>query len=55
MAKKIEWNGFEINELLVDGNSKIGKGVYHFSTLPGTAYYMHSKYNFQVKGTCPCE
>ena len=55
MAKKIEWNGFEINELLVDGNSKIGKGVYHFSTLPGTAYYMHSKYNFQVKGTCPCD
>ncbi len=23
-----------INPLLVDGNEKIGKGVYHFSTLP---------------------
>ncbi len=35
--KKIEWNGTMINELLVNGNSKIGKSVYHFSTLPGTA------------------
>lgn len=34
MAKKINWNGKEINELLVNGNAKIGKNVYHFSTLP---------------------
>lgn len=44
MAKKINWNGKEINELLVNGNAKIGKNVYHFSTLPtcengGTCFY----------------
>lgn len=52
---KLTWNGYEIPELLVDGNSKIGKGVYHFSTLPGTVEYTHTKYNFTVKGTCPCD
>lgn len=28
-----------INEVLVNGNEKIGKGVYHFSTLAGTGEY----------------
>ena len=28
-----------IPPVMVDGNSKIGKGVYHFSMLPGTALY----------------
>lgn len=32
--KKINFKGTEINELLVNGNNKIGKNVYHFSTLP---------------------
>lgn len=54
MGKKIEWNGFQINELVVDGNAKIGKGVGHFSTLAGTDEYTHSEYGFAVKGTCPC-
>lgn len=31
---KIKFHGTEINELLVNGNAKIGKNVYHFSTLP---------------------
>lgn len=42
--------------LLVDGNEKIGKGVYHFSTLP-TNQIFHVLINgmsFDVKGTCPC-
>lgn len=34
MAKKILWNGKECNELLVNGNAKIGRNVWHFSTLP---------------------
>lgn len=35
-----------INPLLVNGNEKIGLGVYHFSTLPGTAEY-HININFK--------
>ena len=35
MVKKLEWNGKEINELLVNGNEKIGKNIWHFSTTPG--------------------
>ena len=45
-----------INPLLIDGNSKIGKGVYHFSMLPGNVYYtvyVCSK-ELKVLGTCPC-
>ena len=30
---KSEKYGF-VNEMLIDGNAKIGKGCYHFSTLP---------------------
>ena len=45
-----------IPELLVNGNSKIGKGVYHFSTLP-TNQIFHVVINgksYDIKGTCPC-
>lgn len=31
--------GMWINPALVNGNEKIGRGAYHFSTLPGTAVY----------------
>ena len=53
MAKKINWNGLEVNELLVDGNQKIGKGCWHFSTLPTNKEYTHSKLGFTTCGTCP--
>lgn len=42
---------------LVDGNEKIGKGIYHFSTLPGTKEYtvtINGK-KYQTKGTCVCD
>lgn len=45
-----------INPLLIDGNSKLGKGVYTFSTLPGTIVY-HININgkeYETIGTCPC-
>lgn len=45
-----------INPLLIDGNSKLGKGVWTFSTLPGNMIY-HIEYkgmSFDVKGTCAC-
>lgn len=45
-----------INPLLVNGNSKIGKGAYHFSTLPTNRIYsviVHGM-SYDVKGTCPC-
>jgi len=47
-----------INELLVNGNEKIGKGCYHFSTLPGTGYYkaeLTSGDPMEIKGTCACD
>lgn len=46
-----------ISELMIDGNSKIGKGVFHFSTLPGTKKFtanINGK-DYQVKGTCICD
>lgn len=45
-----------IPELLVDGNSKIGKGVYHFSTLPTNRTFIVTINNieYELKGTCPC-
>lgn len=59
----IEFNGDKvlspigwINPLLINGNEKIGKGVWHFSTLP-TANYFTVIINGQemtIKGTCPC-
>ena len=42
--------------LLIDGNGKIGKGVYHFSTVPGTYEYkttVNGK-EYSTRGTCPC-
>ena len=45
-----------INPLLVNGNSKLGKGVWTFSTLP-TNKYFHLVIDgepLEVKGTCPC-
>lgn len=45
-----------INPLLVDGNAKLGKGVWTFSTLPGTMIYdvvINGK-SYAVKGTCVC-
>lgn len=42
--------------LLVNGNEKIGKGVYHFSTLPTNQNFtvnVNGK-TMEVKGTCPC-
>ena len=46
-----------VNPMLVDGNEKIGKGIFHFSTLPGTANYECSVngIDFSVKGTCVCD
>lgn len=42
---------------LVNGNEKIGKGVFHFSTLPGTADFTVTVYGkeYTVKGTCACD
>lgn len=45
-----------INPVLVNGNAKIGKGAYHFSTLPTNKEYsvtIDGK-EYTVKGTCPC-
>ena len=45
-----------IPELLINGNTKIGKGVYHWSTLPTTNYYSATinDIEYTVQGTCPC-
>jgi len=45
-----------INPLLIDGNSKLGKGVYTFSLLP-TNEFFHVNIDgepMEIKGTCPC-
>lgn len=60
----IEFDGNRINAplfgfvppLLVNGNDKIGKNVYHFSTLPADIWY-HVTIDgetYETKGTCPC-
>lgn len=46
----------KINELLINGNEKIGKGVWHFSTLPTNkefAVSINGK-EYKLNGTCPC-
>lgn len=45
-----------ISPLLVDGNSKLGKGVWTFSTLPGTGSFSVEVdgQQVEVRGTCPC-
>ena len=42
---------------LVNGNAKLGKGVWTFSTLPGTALYTFTfnGQEYNEKGTCPCD
>ena len=46
---------FGVKDLLVKGNSKIGKNVYHFSTLPGTEVFHLDAFNYDAKGTCFCD
>ena len=45
-----------ISCLLVDGNEKIGKGVYHFSTLPTNQIFhvVINNVSYDIMGTCPC-
>lgn len=42
--------------LLINGNAKLGKGVYTFSILPTNELYqfIFDGIEFQVRGTCPC-
>lgn len=45
-----------ISPLLINGNDKIGKGIWHFSTLPTNQIFsviINGK-SYDVKGTCPC-
>ena len=45
-----------ISPLLVDGNSKLGRGVWTFSTLPSNNIFdvvINGK-SYSVRGTCPC-
>jgi hypothetical protein len=46
-----------INPLLINGNKKLGKGVYTFSTLPTNEYiaYFENGVKKTEKGTCPCK
>lgn len=45
-----------VNPLLIDGNEKIGKGVWHFSTLPTNQSFICTVNEIKVDviGTCPC-
>lgn len=45
-----------INPLLVNGNEKIGKGIWHFSTLPTNEFFeVYINFvKYVLKGTCPC-
>lgn len=45
-----------INPLLINGNAKLGKGVYTFSTLPTNEIisYFENGEKKECKGTCPC-
>ena len=46
-----------IRPLLINGNDKLGRGVYTFSTLPTNKMYIVSFGPFvdkHIKGTCPC-
>lgn len=45
-----------VNPMLINGNHKVGSGVWTFSTLPGTLYYdfTFDGQPYSVKGTCPC-
>lgn len=49
-----------INPLLINGNAKLGKGVWTFSTLPTNKIYdvtletVDGPKTFYIAGTCPC-
>ena len=51
-----------INPLLINGNDKLGKGVYTFSTLPTNKAFnvtlqtpgLGGSIDITIKGTCPC-
>lgn len=45
-----------ISPLLIDGNAKLGKGVWTFSTLPGAVDHSATVNGeaVTVRGTCPC-
>ena len=45
-----------ISPMLVNGNAKLGKGVWTFSTLAGNAIYdiVINNKSYSVKGTCVC-
>ena len=45
-----------IPPLLINGNEKIGHGVYHFSTLPTNQLFevIINDRNYTIPGTCPC-
>lgn len=51
-----EYLNMWINLLLVNGNQKIGKGCYHFSTLPTMNIFnvIINGIEYAVKGTCKC-
>lgn len=52
---KSEKYGF-VNEMLIDGNAKIGKGCFHFSMLPTNQLFnvIVNNMSYTVKGTCVC-
>ena len=54
---KIESPVGVISPLLIDGNSKLGKGVWTFSTLPSNkTFSVEIDGNVvKIKGTCPCD
>lgn len=45
-----------INPLLINGNDKLGKGVYTFSILAGNAlkHYIIDGRDYELLATCPC-
>ena len=45
-----------INPLLIDGNAKIGKSCYHFSTLPTRKEFtvIVNEISYTLSGTCKC-
>lgn len=45
-----------VNELLINGNAKIGAGVWHFSTLPTNNEFdvIVNGVQYSVRGTCVC-
>lgn len=46
---------FTVKNLLVNGNDKIGKNVWHFSTLAAMQDFFLDDFNYNAKGTCFCK